>query len=96
MEIIITEQVVAAYVALFKQKFGANAYLAMQEIHDEMNQGNGSYKLPTEWNDEELAKWAKMDLEWNAAEEGIDIVDEEYAKALFEATLMMGLEEFYI
>jgi hypothetical protein len=97
MEINITDQAVATYVALLKGRFGTNLGQVIEdEIFDEMNQGNGDYSLPEEWNDEEFSRWAKMDLEWNAAEEGEEFVDVEFATTLFESNLMMGLEDYYI
>jgi len=97
MEINITDQAVATYVALLKGRFGTNLSRVIEdEIYDEMNQGNGEYSLPEEWNEEEFSRWAKMDLEWNAAEGFEEFVDEEFATTLFESNLMMGLGDYYI
>jgi hypothetical protein len=95
-EIIVQQQAITTYVNLLKEKFGTNLGLLIQELL--FDSSNMHFEIPEEWNDEEFAKWAKMDLRWNAAEEGeVEEVDSEFAEAIFESNLMLaGIEDYFI
>jgi hypothetical protein len=59
-----------------------------------MNMGN--FKLPSQWNDEEYIKWAKMDLEWNASEGGEQVVDDQLAIDVYKSNLYIdGIEDYF-
>jgi hypothetical protein len=95
-EIIVQQEAITAYVNLLKGKFGTNLGLLIEELlFDSMNM---HFEIPEEWNDEEFAKWAKMDLRWNAGETiDVYIVDPEFAEAIFESNLMLdGIEDYFI
>lgn len=95
-EIIVQQEALTTYVNLLKEKFGTNLGLLIEELlFDSMNM---HFEIPEEWNDEEFAKWAKMDLSWNAAETtDVQIVDPEFAEAIFESNLMLaGIENYFI
>jgi hypothetical protein len=94
-EINIKQEAVAAYLNLLKGKFGTNLGLVIEELL--FDSSNMHFEIPEKWNDEEFAKWAKMDLRWNAAEEEVEEVDSEFAEAIFESNLMLaGVENYFI
>lgn len=96
MEINITGQAVATYVALLKGKFGANLGRVIEEVlYDSMNM---DFQIPEEWNDAELAKWAEMDLSWNAYEgEEEGELGADFAEDIFASNLLIfGIEEYFI
>jgi hypothetical protein len=91
----IKNDAVLLYVALLKEKFGNNLPRLISELlYDSMNMRY--FTLPSEWNDEEYIKWAKMDLEWNASEGGESIVDEQFAVDIFKSNLnICDIEEYF-
>jgi hypothetical protein len=95
-ETIIKQEAISTYVNLLKEKFGSNLGLVIQEeLFDSMNM---TFEIPEEWNDEELAKWAKMDLEWNASEGGEEgELGADFAEDLFKSNLnLCGIEDYFI
>lgn len=95
-EIIVKQEAITTYVNLLKEKFGTNLGLLIKELLSDSTSMH--FEVPEVWTEEEFAKWAKMDLRWNAAEEGgIVEVDSEFAKAIFESNLMLsGIEDYFI
>jgi hypothetical protein len=91
----IENDAVLLYVALLKGKFGNNLPQLISELlYDSMNMGN--FQLPSEWNDTEYIKWAKMDLEWNASEGGESVVDKDFAIDLFVSNLnICEIEDYF-
>ena len=89
----IQQDAVLLYVALLKEKFGNNLPKLIEELlYDSMNMGN--FKLPSQWNDEEYIKWAKMDLEWNASEGGEQVVDDQLAIGVYKSNLYIdGIQD---
>jgi hypothetical protein len=87
-------EAVSTYVNLLKNKFGDKlGQFIEDELYDSMNMSY--FTLPAEWNDKELAKWAKMDLEWNASEGGEETIDVDFAKDLFNSNLKLyGVEDY--
>jgi hypothetical protein len=96
MEIIIKQEAISTYVNLLKEKFGSNLGLVIEEVlFDSMNM---DFNIPETWNDEEFAKWAKMDLTWNASEgEEEGEIGADFAESLFESNLdLFGIEDYFI
>jgi hypothetical protein len=93
-EVEASPEAIKTYLTLLKGKFGDKlSQFIEDELYDSMNMGN--YELPQEWNDEEFAKWAKMDLEWNASEGEEGIIDSDFAKDLFKSNLSLyGVEDY--
>ena len=91
----IQQDAVLLYVALLKERFGNNLPKLIEEVlYDSMNMSN--FKLPSQWNDEEYIKWAKMDLEWNAAEGGEEVVDKEFAVDIYKSNMCIdGIEDYF-
>ena len=95
-EIIIKQEAISTYVNLLKEKFGSNLGLVIEEVlFDSMNM---DFKLPETWNDEEFAKWAKMDLTWNASEGGEEgEIGADFAEDLFKGNLnLYGIKDYFI
>lgn len=96
MELTITAEAVATYVALLKGRFGVNLGRVIEEVlYDSMNM---DFEIPKEWNDAELAKWAEMDLSWNAYEgEEEGELGGDFAEDIFASNLLIfGIEEYFI
>ena len=93
-EVEASSEAIKTYLTLLKNKFGNKLPQFIEdELYDSMNMGN--YQLPEEWNDEEFAKWAKMDLEWNASEGEEEIIDSNFAEDLFKSNLeLYGVEDY--
>jgi hypothetical protein len=91
----IQQDAVLLYVALLKEKFGNNLPKLIEDLlYDSMNMRN--FKLPSQWNDEEYIKWAKMDLEWNASEGGEQVVDDQLAIDVYKSNLYIdGIEDYF-
>lgn len=95
-EIIIKQEAISTYVNLLKEKFGTNLGLVIEEVlFDSMNM---DFNIPETWNDEEFAKWAKMDLTWNASEGGEEgEIGADFAEDLFKGNLSLyGIENYFI
>lgn len=101
-KLIVPQDAISTYVNLLKNKFGTNLGQVIEEVlFDDLNM---DFKLPKTWNDEEFAKWAKMDITWNFLQtkdtlvgyEGEEI-GVEYVRDLFEASLQLsGIEDYFI
>jgi hypothetical protein len=93
-EVEASPEAIKTYLTLLKGKFGDKlSQFIEDELYDSMNMGN--YELPQEWNDKEFAKWAKMDLEWNASEGEEETIDSDFAKDLFKSNLSLyGVEDY--
>jgi hypothetical protein len=91
----IQQDAVLLYVALLKEKFGNNLPKLIEDLlYDSMNMRH--FKLPSQWNDEEYIKWAKMDLEWNASEGGEQVVDDQLAIDVYKSNLYIdGIEDYF-
>jgi hypothetical protein len=91
----IQQDAVLLYVALLKEKFGNNLPKLIEDLlYDSMNMRY--FKLPSQWNDEEYIKWAKMDLEWNASEGGEQVVDDQLAIDVYKSNLYIdGIEDYF-
>ena len=93
----IKNDAVLLYVALLKERFGNNLPRLISELlYDSMNMKY--FTLPSEWNDDEYIKWAKMDLEWNASEGGEEgELGADFAEDLFKSNLnLCGIEDYFI
>ena len=92
-EIKVTQAAIDTYVNLHKERFGKDFGKYIEQcLYSSFS--NSAFALPPEWNNEEFCKWAEHDLLWMAKEEGgIEIVDSEYAEAIFEANLEQFEEE---
>jgi hypothetical protein len=95
MEIIIKQQAISSYVNSLKEKFGTNLGTVIEDvIYDDMNM---DFEFSEEWNDEEFARWAKMDLEWNAVEAEIQTVDKDFADNCMNGILSIaGIEKYFV
>ena len=94
--IIIKQEAITTYGNLLKVKFGTNLGLVIEEVlFDSMNMDFG---IPETWNDAEIARWAKMDLTWNASEGGEEgEIGADFAEDLFKANLnICGIEDYFI
>lgn len=94
---IATPEAVSLYVTNMKEAFKDRLPMVIEEVlYDDMNMRN--FKLPSQWNDEELERWAKYDLEWNALEGDEEIADESFAEDLFMSILELAsnIDEIYI
>jgi len=93
---IVTPEAVSSYVTNMKEAFKDRLPMVIEEVlYDDMNMRN--FELPSQWNDEELERWAKMDLEWNASEGDEEIADVEFAESLFMSNLELvgSVDEIY-
>ena len=89
----VTQSAINTYVNLHKERFGEDFGKYIEQcLYSSFS--TSTFTLPSEWNDEEYAKWAEYDLLWMASEEGgIEIIDSEYAEAIYESNMEQFEEE---
>jgi hypothetical protein len=95
LQVRVEQEAISVYLELLKMKFGDNLGKLIEELL--LDSANMVFEIPEQWDDKSFQDWAKMDLEWNAEEEGEEVVDVQYVRDLYKSNLYLdGIEEYFI